>query len=205
MRFKFLVVLFFLISIVIKAQEQKASFDFNENKGQLNEDVKYHCKLHIGDVYFKDNVFSFDLFSAKELDDYYNHKHGEKEEHSDVLGVLNKHIYNMKFLNANSNNEIIASQKNKHYKNYYLGNDSDKWASNVQSYQKISYHDIYDGIDVNVYSKENHLKYDFIVAQGVATDNIKIEYEGVEELKLINGALEIILSNGKVRELKPFA
>ena len=207
MRVKFLVlsILFFLLSGIINAQE--ASFDFNENKGQLDKTIKYHCKLHIGDIYFKDNVFSFDLFSAEELDGFYNHKHEHKEEGSDLghSTLLNKHVYNMKFLGANTNNNVVASQKNEYYKNYFLGNDPSKWAGNVQSYQKISYTNMYNGIDVNVYSTNNHLKYDFIVAKGANTKDIEIEYEGVEELKLVNGDLEIILSNGKVRELRPFA
>lgn len=206
MRFKILLISFFLFSIAINAQEQEASFDFNENKGQLDKSIKYHCKLHVGDVFFKDNVFSFDLFSAEELDEHYSHKHHANEkEHDESPTILHKHVYNMKFLGANTNNNIIASKKNTHYKNYYLGNDPNKWASNVYSYQKISYTNMYDGIDVEVYSINNQLKYDFIVAKGANTNAIKIEYEGVESLKLLGGALEVGLSNGKVKELKPFA
>jgi gliding motility-associated-like protein len=195
-----------VFSFIALSQAQESSFDFNENKGQLNETIKYHCKLHIGDIYFKDNQFAFDLFSAEELDGFYNHKHHKEEEgHVEETKILNKHVYNMKFLGANSNNKIVASRKNSYYKNYYQGNNPEKWASNVQSYQRISYQQMYDGIDVNIYSTENHFKYDFIVAKGAQTEDIKIEYEGVESLNLVNGDLEIILSNGIVRELKPFA
>ncbi len=209
MKFKslLLVISFLTVSIISFSQVQKASFDFNENKGQLNKVVKYHCKLHIGDIYFKDNQFSFDLFSAEELDVFYSHKHhkgNDTEDHEDSQ-ILNKHVYNMKFLGANSNNTIVTSKKNKYYRNYYQGNNPDRWASNVQSYQKIGYQNIYNGIDINIYSTNNHLKYDFVVAVGAETDDIKVEYEGVKNLKLENGGLEIILSNGVVRELKPYA
>ncbi|MDG1475602.1 MAG: hypothetical protein P8Q14_00510, partial [Vicingaceae bacterium] len=95
--------------------QEEASFDFNENKGQLDKSIKYHCKLHVGDVFFKDNQFTFDLFSAKELDEFYNHKHHDAEkDHDESSSVLNKHVYNMTFLGANSNNEIIAYKKNEH-------------------------------------------------------------------------------------------
>jgi len=207
MKLKFLLFIFILLSAtVVSFSQEEASFDFNENKGQLDESIKYHCKLHIGDIYFKDNQFSFDLFSAEELDGFYNHKyHGNEKEHDESPNILHKQVYSMKFLGANFNNEIIASKINKYYKNYYLGNDPSKWASNVQSYQNISYQNIYNGIDVNIYSINNHLKYDFIVEEGANPKNIKIEYEGVKELNLVNGDLEIILSNGKVKELRPFA
>jgi len=196
-----------IFSVIVFGQVQEASFDFNENKGQLDEAVKYHCKLHIGDIYFKDNQFSFDLFSAEELGDFHDHKHNKTVEnaHSGHSQILNKHVYNMKFLGANSNNNIIPSKKNKYYRNYFVGNNSDRWASNVQSYQKLGYQNMYNGIDINIYSVNNHLKYDFIVAVGANTENIKVEYEGVKNLKLVNGDLEIILSNGVVKELKPYA
>ena len=136
MKLKFLLFIFVLLnSTVVSFSQEEASFDFNENKGQLDETIKYHCKLHIGDIYFKDNQFSFDLFSAEELDEFYDHKHdaSEEEAHDESPTILNKQVYSMKFLGANSKNEIIASKKNEHYNNYYLGNDPSKWASNVQS------------------------------------------------------------------------
>jgi gliding motility-associated-like protein len=207
MKFKALfLILILLVSSKGTFSQGEASFDFNENKGQLDESIKYHCKLHIGDIFFKDNQFTFDLFSAEELDEIYSHKHhNDEKEHVESPKILSKHIYNMNFKGANSNNEIIASKKNKHYKNYYLGNDKSKWASNVNSYQNISYQNIYNGIDVNVYSIDNHLKYDFIVEKGANPNNIKIEYEGVENLSIENGDLQIELSNGKVKELNPYA
>lgn len=183
----------------------ESDFHFTENKGQFDEQTKYLCMLHIGEIRFNDNSFTFDLFSAEELSSFYESRHHHKTHEVSNSDKLNKHVYNMKFLGANSNNTIVPLKKKSSYKNYFRGNDPNKWASNVQSYKKITYLNLYDGIDVNVYSINNHLKYDFIVAKESKTEDIKIEYEGVDELVLVNGTLEIILSNGIVRELRPVA
>ena len=59
-----------------------SDFHFTENKGQLDSGIKYHCKLHIGDIFFKDNQFSFDLFSAAELDKIHDLRHNHLEDSS---------------------------------------------------------------------------------------------------------------------------
>ena len=69
----------------------KSDFHFTENKGQLISSVKYHCKLHIGDIFFKDNQFSFDLFSADELDKVHDLRHNHLGDSSSSF-VFNKHI-----------------------------------------------------------------------------------------------------------------
>ena len=39
------------------------TFEFDENKGQFNKTVKYHCKLHIGDIYFKPSDSEGDILA----------------------------------------------------------------------------------------------------------------------------------------------
>ena len=186
------------------AADLKSDFHFTENRGQLISSVKYHCKLHIGDIFFKDNQFSFDLFSVEQLDRAHEFRHNHSEDSSSSF-ILNKHIYNMNFLGANSDNLIIASEEMLFKKNYFRGNNPDYWASDVTSYKALTYKNLYDGIDVNIYSKDNHLKYDYVVSNDANPEDIIVEYDGVTDLRLIDGSLEVILSNGVVRELTPFA
>ena len=90
--------------LIEKVHESTSSdFHFTENKGQLISSVKYHCKLHIGDIFFKDSQFSFDLFSADDLDKAHDLRHNDLEDSSSSF-IFNKHIYNMHFLGANTDN-----------------------------------------------------------------------------------------------------
>ena len=64
------------------AQHDLTTFHFTENIGQLDSKVKYHSKIHVGDVYLENNKFVFDMFSGDELDAYYKVKHDNENRKS---------------------------------------------------------------------------------------------------------------------------
>ena len=182
------------------------TLSFTENKGQLHKKVKYHCKLHVGDLYLESNAFTFDMYSAEELDYYYNLSHKRKETEVKDNDILNKHSYQMYFNNSNPNPKITKEGKVEGYKNYFIGNDESKWATNVNSYTSIKYHNLYNNIDLNIYTSISQVKYDFIVKKGGEANDISIYYYGVESLKINEkGYLLVKLSNGEVKESKPIA
>jgi hypothetical protein len=47
--------------------------------------------------------------------------------------------------------------------NYFIGNDPAKWRTNVPTYAKVKYEEIYSGIDLVYYGNQRQLEYDFIV------------------------------------------
>jgi hypothetical protein len=66
--------------------------------------------------------------------------------------------------------------------NYFYGNDSTKWQTNVQNYEEIIYKNLYDGIDLRYYDNEIGLKYDFIVHPGAKPEHIRIKINGANGL-----------------------
>ena len=185
----------------------KSDFHFTENKGQLNQKVYFHTKLHLGDIYFEKNTFTFDLYSAKDLDKAHKLRHARKNKNQLVETpiILRKGVYKMCFIGANTTSNIFAEAQKEGLKNYFIGNDQSKWVSGARSYKCLNYGNLYDNIDAKIYTKNNHLKYDFIVKVGGDPSKIKVHYKGVNNLKLTNGILEINLSHISVKELNPIA
>jgi len=206
---KFILIISFLIfSFLATAHEkQDADYHFTENIGQLDEKVKYHCKLHIGDIYFEKNKFTFDLYSAEDLKrlDEVRHQPQLREVYGNKPFKIKKHAYSMEFLGANLSHRVISENKLPYYKNYLKGNNPENWYSGVSSYEKITYLNTYNNIDIDIYSTNNYLKYDFIVKQGGNPKDILIEYQNVNNIQIKNGILEITLSTGVVKELAPIA
>ena len=205
---KIILVIPLLLSLLSLARgDQESDYHFTENKGQLNQKVKYHCKLHIGDVYFEKNQFTFDMYAAEDFDrlDQIRHQPNLRNDFGKNPFKIRKHAYRMKFLGSNLNSEIVSEKKLPYYKNYIKGNNPDNWQSNVSSFEKISYINTYHNINVAVYSIHDNLKYDFIVKKGGNPKDIIIQYENVGNLELKNGILEITLSTGIVQELQPIA
>lgn len=90
--------LLLLISAVTFAHGEKQSdYHFTENKGQFDHVVKYHTKLHVGDIYFGSNSFTFDLYSPEDLDFAYNVRHDKKmrAKYGEKDITLRKSVYRM--------------------------------------------------------------------------------------------------------------
>jgi|GEM_PF-3115397 len=69
--------------------------------------------------------------------------------------------------------------------NYFLGDDPEKWARNVQSVSSVRLRSVYDGIDVKYYfTDQGQVEYDFIVEPGADPTQIEIALEGIESLEV---------------------
>ncbi|MEP7362385.1 MAG: SBBP repeat-containing protein [Acidobacteriota bacterium] len=62
--------------------------------------------------------------------------------------------------------------------NYFFGQDPDKWLSDVPSFTRVRYRDIYPGIDVVYYGREGELEHDFIVHPGADPSRIRLNLSG---------------------------
>lgn len=88
--------------------------------------------------------------------------------------------------------------------NYFIGNDPKKWRTNVPSYAKVKYAEIYAGIDLIYYGNEGNLEYDFNVAPGADPSRIAISVEGAEDVEIDDaGNLLLRTRLGEVRQPAP--
>lgn len=122
-----------------------------------------------------------------------------------VMPNVKGHAYEVTFLNAAANPQIIPDKAADSYANYLIGNDKSKWASNVKSYQLVNYKSLYPGIDMQVYSESSVLKYDLIVQPGADPSQILLQYTGVDKMEIKKEQLVITTSVGTITEQMPFA
>src|SRR5207247_5582235 len=88
--------------------------------------------------------------------------------------------------------------------NYFIGNDPKKWRTNVPTYAKVQYRDLYHGIDLIYYGNQRQLEYDFVVSPGADPNLIKLAFEGAKEITLPDsGDLILTTDTGDVRLQKP--
>ncbi|MHA1636662.1 MAG: DUF7948 domain-containing protein, partial [Candidatus Thorarchaeota archaeon] len=76
-----------------------------------------------------------------------------------------------------------------HTSNYFIGNDPDGWYTGVQGFSEIVYPNLYDNIDLIYRSSEEGLKYEFVVWPSGNPSDIKLQYEGIENLAIDDGSL----------------
>lgn len=197
-----LIVLFHLITVFYVFSQNGPSFI--ENKTQWNENVKYKVELINGAMFLEKDGFTYNFF--KESDLKHSHAHNNFENDDDHNSeVIHWHAFNVKLVNAKSNCEIEPLKPNSDYVNYFIGKDRSKWAAKVKKYSEIFYKNIYENIDLNLYSHDDNLKYDFVVKAGADVNQIELLYSGVDDVKLKNGNCIINTSVNQISEMKPIA
>jgi hypothetical protein len=110
----------------------------------------------------------------------------------------------MKFVNANSDARIFGQEESGAVSNYFIGKDPRNWRTNVPSYRSIREHNLYDGIDLLYYGKDNELEHDLVVAPGKNPNVIAITFPEATSVKT-NGAGDLIVrtAQGELRLQKP--
>lgn len=68
--------------------------------------------------------------------------------------------------------------------NYFLGNDPAKWRTNVPTYGRVRYKNVYPGIDLVYYGNQRQLEYDFEVQAGADPRRIQFEIQGASQIGL---------------------
>lgn len=206
--------------------------NFIENKGQWDPQVLYKSDVGTADIWLRKTGFTFMLYSKEDMHDLfeYMHGHGEAADSGAVVVPKNStaakaaatatndgpgrprrfpdvrgHAYQVNFVGANENPEIIPEKPQESLNNYLIGNDRSKWASNVKSYQGLMYKSLYPGIDAHVYSDASQLKYDLIIAAGANPDKVQLAYDGATGMEIKKGQLLIHTTVGDVIEQLPYA
>ncbi|WP_118972836.1 DUF7948 domain-containing protein [Taibaiella koreensis] len=187
---------------IAKLSQKKPGFDFIENKGQWTTEARFKANLPGGVLFLTDQGFVYNYVSGEDME----RVHELGEEHKDLSKeVVRSHAYRVNFAGANTGITYKQESKRSTYHNYFIGNDRSKWAGNVGLYGKVSMQNVYNNIDVAVYSKQNALKYDIIVRPGADAAQIKLTFDGVQPELNADGALKIKTSVNEVIEQAPYS
>jgi hypothetical protein len=88
--------------------------------------------------------------------------------------------------------------------NYFLGSDQANWRTNVPTFAKVRYGQIYPGVDLIYYGNQHQLEYDFVVAPAADPAQIRLAIRGASKLSVdADGNAVAQWKHGDVRLLKP--
>ena len=122
------------------------------------------------------------------------------EKHDVVRGA----VVRFKLFGANPAARVEGVNELPGRSNYFVGNDPANWRTNVPAYGKVTFSNVYPGVDLVYHGNRGRMEHDFIVAPGADPDSIKMVVEGAEKLVIdAGGALIVSLPHGQVRMEKP--
>ena len=195
--------LMLIICVSAWSHDKRQALEFVENQSQWNENVLFRAGLpNGGSVYLEENGFTFSFLDAEEFSKLHDLQFATVEEQ--MAFSVPGHAWKLNLINA-LETETAGDKKQSYHHNYFLGQNENKWSSDVGVFEMVDYPEIYTGIDLKVYSKKDNFKYDFIVYPGSNPDQIAFDYDGLQSYFIKDGNLILVTSLGEFTESKPFA
>ncbi len=111
----------------------------------------------------------------------------------------------MQIVGGNPQAQATATDQLPGITNYFIGNDPNEWHTNIASFGRVEYDEVYPGIDLAYYGNNGKLEYDFIVSPGVDPSAIGLDFAGADGMEInTQGDLVIHTAVGDVVQQKPF-
>jgi len=181
---------------------ESKNIEFVANKGQWDERVLYQVKVQQGALYMEVDGITYALLNGQQLAAFYAAKLDHtlaSQPQIDAVG------YKMQFINTNTQVTVSAQDKTSFYYNYFIGNDTAKWKSQVPIYREIKYAELYNGIDLICQQNGEKFKMEYIVSPHADPNQIAWHYDGITNLSIVHGDLHIATAIGTIIESKPYA
>lgn len=147
----------------------KQPLHFEANQGQTDAQVKF---LSRGQGY---SLFLTPTESVVAL--------SKKIEGNEISATEETAVVRMAWKGADPHVKVTGLESLAGKSNYLIG-DQSKWRTNIESFAKVKYENLYPGINLVFYGNEKQLEYDFIVAPGVDPKAIRLTFAGEESLSI---------------------
>ncbi|PQJ09085.1 hypothetical protein CJD36_021150 [Flavipsychrobacter stenotrophus] len=121
----------------------------------------------------------------------------------DIQAETQTFLLTVQLVGANTHAKVRKEMMTDRKENFYLSNCPDG-ITNVSTYRKLVYENVYPKIDWVVYSKGNSLKYDFIVRPGGNPEQIKLSINNADDV-VISAEGELLMHTrlGTIKEQTP--
>ncbi|HET7112890.1 MAG TPA: SBBP repeat-containing protein, partial [Pyrinomonadaceae bacterium] len=178
---------------------------FELNQGQTNERVKFLARSE-GYV-----LFLTATEAVMALDNPAAHQKGKENRDSRTgdsatLAKPSRRIVRMKLEGANPEPLIEGLEQLPAISNYFSGSDAAEWHTNIPSFTRVRYTQVYPDIDMVYYGNQRRLEYDFVVAPGANPDIIRMTFSGIKDFETDRmGDLVLHTEQGNIRQSRPFA
>jgi hypothetical protein len=185
----------------------KLPLSFEENQGQTAREVRY---LSHGSGY---ELFLTPQEAVLALNDSFRLDLSPRHRFATLLALRKARqagemrqltAVRLRFEGGNPDPQIAGTGEMPGKANYFIGNDPQKWHTDVPAYARVKYTGIYPGIDLVFYGNQRRLEYDFVVAPGASPKAIRLNVEGARKLRVnANGDLVLSVGSGNIEFQKP--
>lgn len=177
---------------------------FSPNMGQWDNPSVARCVFQGGAFFLRKDGFRIKLLNKADLPNVHKAFHYRG---IDTQFTLHGHVLDCAFQNHNpiEKIEVLYEDEAVWYENYFLGNNPDKWVTEVYPVRRIRLKNVYPNIDFVAYTKGEEVEFDWIVNPGASPADIKLTINGQDSLSWEGGAMHAHTSVGDFEMNKPLA
>ena len=170
---------------------------FIENNGQWDPSIRFKTAIPGGHLELHTNRFIHHISNEQSL----AHQHHETSNR--VVHEVITDSVSFQFIGTNASPIVSFEDPSTETYNYYLGKDRTKWTSENKAFSKVTYHDLYDGVDLIYYYDKGILKYDLIIHPGADPSCIRYRYDGNVNLNFEDGCITAQSRISTITENRP--
>lgn len=161
--------------------QKKSNIFFVPNKGRYDKNVLFYSHAYKTHYFFLKDKISAALCYDEDK----------------ALSLV------ISFLNSNTT-DVEGKDKKQTTFNYFKGKDQSKWISNLPTFSRIEYKNVWEDIDLSVSHEEKCLKMNWTVRPNANLENIRLQYEGVDSIEIDEvGNLIIKHEFGEIKDNAP--
>jgi hypothetical protein len=184
----------------------KLPLSFEANQGQTDENVKFLSRGSGYSLFLTSNEAVLAFGKTAPTSSRLNVRPGQTPVERQKPTTVETGVVRMQLADAKSAPRLVGEEQLPGKVNYFLGNDPLKWRTNLPTYGKVKYEDVYPGVDLVYYGNEGHLEYDFVVSPGADSRSIRIRFHGAKKLRIdSDGNLWLEAGDRRVSLEKPQA
>jgi protocatechuate 3,4-dioxygenase beta subunit len=176
---------------------------FIGNEGQVDSQVKFYSRGQGYELFLAPTEAVLNLSKA-----YIGNPHDDARSNRRMKpgepGRQQTSVLRMTLKGANPSPEVKGIEELPGKVNYFAGKSRDKWHTDITTYAKVRYAEVYQGIDLIYYGNQRQLEYDFVVAPGADPAVISLRFEGAQHVKINDaGELSLRTKGGNVQMSRP--
>ena len=140
----------------------KLPMSFEANEGQTDGRVKFLSRGNGYTLFLTSSEAVLSLRRPEETSNKSSATDGGDRKKKGEWG--RRDVLRMRLVGARLTPRVEGADELSVRSNYFIGNDPQKWRTDVRQYGKVKYTGVYPGVDLVYYGNQQELEYDFIVA-----------------------------------------
>lgn len=163
-----------------------------ENVGQFDVDARFQVRGGNGSIWLAEDGIWITILEKPEVTNKEDIAAFQDPLSKDAkLENISSKGVNIKlcFDGANPNPVLEPFNRLETSVNYFIGNEPEKWHSDVPVWGGVRYKDLYPGIDLEVSGKNGHIEQHLMVGVRANLDLVQIRVEGADRIALVEDQL----------------